>query len=67
MLTVDTVSPVVAISGGATATTSDLDPTITGTSDAAPGTTVTVSIAGQTMTTLLQANGTWNATPNLCR
>lgn len=64
-LTVDTVSPVVAITGGATATTNDLDPTIVGTSDAAPGTTVTVSIAGRTMTTLLQANGTWNATPTL--
>jgi Ice-binding-like/Bacterial Ig-like domain len=62
-LTVDTVSPVVAISGGPTATTDDVDPTITGTSNAAPGTTVTVSIAGQTMTTLLQPNGTWNATP----
>ena len=62
-LTVDTVSPGVAIAGGATATTSDLDPTIVGTSDAAAGTTVTVTIAGQTMTTLLQANGTWNATP----
>ena len=62
-LTVDTVSPVVAITGGATATTSDRDPTITGTSDAAPGTTVTVAIAGQTMTTLVQANGTWNVTP----
>ena len=42
-----------------------LDPTIVGTSDAAPGTTVTVTIAGQTMTTLVQANGTWNATPTL--
>lgn len=62
-LTVDTVSPVVAIAGGAAATTTDVTPTIVGTSDAAPGTTVTVSIAGQTMTTLLQANGTWNATP----
>jgi hypothetical protein len=62
-LTVNTVPPVVTITGGATATTNDLDPTITGTSNAAPGTTVTVSIAGQTMTTLLQANGTWNATP----
>ena len=62
-LTVDTVSPAVAITGGATATTGDLAPTIAGTSDAAPGTTVTVTIAGQTMTTLLQANGTWNATP----
>lgn len=62
-LTVDTVSPVVAITGGATATTRDVTPTIAGTSSAAPGTTVTVSIAGQTMTTLLQANGSWNATP----
>jgi hypothetical protein len=62
-LTVDTVSPVVAITGGATATTSDGDPTITGTSNAAPGTTVTVAIASQTMTTLVQANSTWNVTP----
>jgi hypothetical protein len=64
-LTVDTVPPAVAITGGATATTSAADPTIAGTSDAAPGTIVTVSIAGQTMTALLQANGTWNATPTL--
>ena len=62
-LTVDTVPPIVTITGGATATTNNLDPTITGTSDAAAGTTVTVSIAGQTMTTLVQANGSWNATP----
>ncbi len=65
VLTVDTVSPGIAIGGGATRTTSDLDPTIAGTSDAAPNTIVTVSIAGQTMTTLLQANGTWNATPTV--
>lgn len=62
-LTVDTVAPVVVINGGATATTTNVDPTITGTSNAAAGTTVTVSIATQTMTTLVQANGTWNATP----
>jgi hypothetical protein len=62
-LTIDTASPVVAITGGATAMTNDVDPTIAGTSDAAPGTTVTVSIASQSMTTLVQANGTWNATP----
>jgi hypothetical protein len=62
-LTIDTVSPLVAITGGASATTSDGDPTITGTSNAAPGTTVTVTIASQTMTTLVQANGTWNVTP----
>jgi hypothetical protein len=64
-LTVDTVAPLIAINGGATATTTDGDPTISGSADAAPGTTVTVSIGGQTMTTLLQANGTWNATPTL--
>ena len=62
-LTVDTVPPIVAITGGAAATTSDADPTITGASDAAPGTTVTVAIGGQTLTTLVQANGSWNATP----
>ena len=43
--------------------TTDSGPTITGTSNAAPGTIVTVTIAGQTMTTLLQADGTWNVTP----
>lgn len=63
-LTVDTVSPTVSINGGATAKTTKVDPTIAGTSNAAPGSTVTVSIAGQTMTTLLQANGTWNTTPS---
>jgi hypothetical protein len=62
-LTIDTVPPVVTITGGATASTNDVDPTITGTSNAAPGTTVTLSIARQTMTTLLQGNGTWNTTP----
>jgi hypothetical protein len=65
MLTVDTVAPLVAITGGATASTSDVGPTITGTSDAAPATTVTITIAGQTMTTLLQATGTWNTTPTV--
>ena len=62
-LTVDTVSPTVAITGGEGATTSDVIPTIVGTSDAAPGTTITVTIAGQTMTTLIQVDGTWNVTP----
>lgn len=61
-LTVDTVSPVVTITGGATATTNDVDPTLTGLTNAAPGTTVTVSIAGQAMTTLVQSNGAWNTT-----
>jgi hypothetical protein len=62
-LTVDTVAPAVAIDGGPAASTTALAPTITGTSGAAPGTTITVVIGGQTMTALLQANGTWNTTP----
>jgi len=65
VLTVDTVAPGVSISGGASATTDDLDPTISGASSATPGTTVTVTIAGQTMTTLVQPDGGWNATPTL--
>jgi hypothetical protein len=64
MLTVDTASPVVTITGGTTATTRDADPTITGTSDAVPGTTITVSIADQTMTALVQNDGSWNTTPS---
>jgi hypothetical protein len=63
MLTVETEAPLVTIAGGASTTTTDLDPTITGTSDAAAGSVVTVSIGGQALTTLLQADGTWNATP----
>jgi hypothetical protein len=64
-LTVDTVSPVVLITSASAATTSGGDPTIAGTCDAAPGTTVTVAVAGQTLTTLVQPSGTWNATPTL--
>jgi hypothetical protein len=63
-LRIDTVSPIVTITGGAAISTTNLSPTIVGTTDAAPGTTMTVTIAGQTMTTLVQANGSWNATPS---
>ena len=62
-LTVDTVPPVVAIDGGATAFTNDTTPTISGTTDAATGTTVTVTIAGQTLNTNVQPDGTWSVTP----
>lgn len=61
-LTIDTVSPVVAITGGAAASTNDTSPTIRG-SGAVPGTTITVTIGGQTLTTLVQGDGTWNVTP----
>ena len=64
-LTIDTIAPAMTITGGAAATTTALIPTITGTSNAAPNTTVTVTIDTQSMTTLVQGNGTWNATPTL--
>ncbi len=61
-LTVDTLAPFVTIAGGATASTDDPAPTIMGSSDAASGTTVAVSVAGHPMTTALQADGTWQVT-----
>ncbi len=62
-LTVDTNAPGISINGGANASTTDTTPTITGMTLAAPGSIVTVTIAGQTLTTLVQANGSWNITP----
>jgi hypothetical protein len=61
ILTVDTVAPVIAINGGASATSTSADPTITGSTDAAPGSTVTVTLAGQMLTTLVQPSGSFNA------
>ncbi|WP_426997655.1 ice-binding family protein [Pseudarthrobacter sp. N5] len=54
--------PVVAITGGMSASTNDATPTIAGTTDAAAGTTVTVTVAGQTLTTTVQTGGTWSVT-----
>ncbi len=65
VLTVDTVAPTVTIAGGARARTHDVDPTIAGTSNAAPATTVTVRVGGQTLTTLVHADGSWSATPSV--
>jgi Big-like domain-containing protein len=64
-LTVDTVAPVVTISGGANATTTSFAPTLSGSTDATPGSTVTVTVAGQTLTTLVQPDGSWNATASV--
>ncbi len=61
-LTVNTVAPVVTITGGASATTTSFSPTLSGSTDATPGSTVTVNVAGQTMTTIVQPDGSWNAT-----
>jgi len=61
-LTVDTTAPVVTISGGANATTTSFSPTLSGSTDATPGSTITVTVAGQTLTALVQPDGSWNAT-----
>ena len=57
VLTIDTTVPVVTIGGGASALTNDPTPEISGTADVAPGTTVTVSLADQTLTGPVQAGG----------
>jgi hypothetical protein len=60
-LTIDTVAPVVVLSGGPNLATTDPTPTITGTGT--PGSTVTVTVAGQTLTTTIGSDGTWSVTP----
>ncbi|MDQ1741240.1 MAG: hypothetical protein QOE53_2892, partial [Pseudonocardiales bacterium] len=62
-LTVDTVLPVVTLDGGASVSTNDATPTIAGTSDAAPGTIVQVTVDAQTLTALVQSTGLWNIRP----
>jgi hypothetical protein len=54
--------PTITITGGSSAVTKDTTPTLAGTSSAATGRVVTVTIAGQTLTTTVLANGTWNVT-----
>lgn len=63
-ITIDTVEPVVVIGGGdGTVQTTDPTPQISG-SGATPGSTVTVVVAGQTMTTTVGSDGTWSVTPS---
>jgi hypothetical protein len=56
------LAPVVTIDGGATFLTKDPTPTISGTTDAAPGRAVIVTIDGQTLNTTVQPLGTWSVT-----
>ena len=62
-LTVDTDAPVVTNAGGGATTTTDPTPSISGTTSATPGSIVTVTIAGQVLTTTVQADGSWSVTP----
>jgi Ice-binding-like/Bacterial Ig-like domain len=64
-LAANTIStpPTVTITGGPAVYTDDTTPTIAGTADAAPGETVTVTVAGQTMKTTVSTSGAWSVTP----
>jgi hypothetical protein len=59
-LTVDTSAPVVTIGGGVTTATNDTTPTFSGTTDQ-PGAVVTVTVEGQTLTTIA-SDGEWTVT-----
>ncbi len=54
--------PTITITGGPTFTTKITTPTIAGTSNAPVGSPVTVTIAGQTLSTTVVSGGTWSVT-----
>jgi hypothetical protein len=58
-----TVIPVLAIDGGSARLTNKVNPLISGTTDAPAGTTVTVTVGGQTLTGPVSAAGTWSVVP----
>ncbi|MCW2842688.1 MAG: hypothetical protein JWN22_604 [Nocardioides sp.] len=60
-LTVDVTAPLVTINGGARRSTRDRTPTVSGTTDEPAGSTVTVTVAGKTLTAPVAADGTWSA------
>lgn len=55
----DLTAPLVTIDGGASRSTNDTTPTISGTTDEPAGRAVTVAVGGQTLTTTVGAGGTW--------
>jgi hypothetical protein len=59
VLTVDRTAPQVSVNGGPHRSTSDRTPAISGTSDAPADTTVTVKVAGQTLTATVVEGGAW--------
>ena len=56
------LAPAVAITGGGAVVTKLTTPAISGTTDAAPGRPVIVTVAGQTLSTSVQPGGTWEVT-----
>ncbi|WP_322937771.1 ice-binding family protein [Nocardioides bizhenqiangii] len=65
-LTVDQTAPIISIDGPTTRATNDTTPEISGTTDAAPGTPVTVTVDGQTLTTEAGGDtGAWTVTTGI--
>ena len=58
-----TVVPVLSFDGGVAKFTNSPTPTISGTTDAPVGTSVTVTVAGQTLSGTVKAPGIWSVTP----
>lgn len=58
----DLTAPVVSIDGGATRSTNDTTPSISGTTDEPAGKTVTVTVGGQTLSGTVGAAGAWSVT-----
>jgi hypothetical protein len=58
----EALPPAVTIDGGGSALTKDASPTISGTTTADAGRTVTVTVGGQTLTTTVASDGTWQVT-----
>ena len=61
-LTVAAIPPTVTFTHGPTASTNDTTPLIGGTTDAAAGSSVVVTAAGQTLNATVQPGGSWNVT-----
>jgi hypothetical protein len=64
-LTVDTVPPVITLDGGPSVATNDPSPTLSGSSDVAPGTHVQVTVGADVWTAVVQAAHRWNVTPDV--
>ncbi|GHH65814.1 ice-binding family protein [Promicromonospora soli] len=58
----DALPPTLSIDDGPAAVTKDITPTITGVSDAAESSTISVVVDGQSLSTTVTAGGTWVAT-----
>jgi outer membrane protein OmpA-like peptidoglycan-associated protein len=61
-LTIDTIAPSLTITGGAKVTTTNTTPTISGTTNASSGSVVTVTVAGQSLKSVVGIGGSWSVT-----